>query len=209
MSEAELLDLAIKVDHLAEQIGSLVVSIGDRLDRLETKVNQFAVQLSSFRASSSSFHLVSSAAPGSPSVAGSVASSHDFNALAAEIPQVPDWIIHSCSALTSSRLDFRERAVRAWEAGWWAKFCVSGRINKVRPSKPIELPNSCYIVLQAEGYRCPLLCKKASDYRAVVGNFQQQSVSHGFASLAEAKAYCSGAGVEFPTTVFTWSSSSQ
>ena len=210
MSEQELLDISIKVDHLSERLENLSLRVSEQLDSLSARVDQLAGQLESLRtASSASFQLISSAAPGAPSVASSVGSSHDFNILAAEIPPVPDFVVRLCATLTASRLDFRERASRAWEAGWWAKFCAAGRIAKVRPSKPIELANTCYIIIQAEGFSCPILCQKASDYRAVVGNFQRSSISHGFPSLAEAKAYCYGAGVQFPATTYSWSSNSQ
>lgn len=203
MSDQELLDFAVKLDHLSERLDIFIQRITDQLASLTSRVDLLACQVEALRAPSTSFQVVTSAAP---SVAGSNASSHDFNSLAAEIPPVPDFVVRICSALTASRLDFKDRAARAWEAGWWARFCVAGRINKVRPSKPIELANTCYIILRAEGYNCPLLCQKASDYRAVVGNFQRQTVSHGFPSLAEAKAYCHGAGVQFPDTTYTWSS---
>ena len=199
MSDQELLDLACKVDHLSELIAALTVRV-DNLDR----------QLSTLRSAPASFQLVTSVAPSSAaSVAESTTSSHDYNLLAAEIPQVPDFVVRLCSSLSGSRLDFRARASRAWEAGWWAKFVLSGRLSKVRPSQPIELANTCYIILRAEGFECPLLCQRAGDYRAVVGNFQRPSVSHGFPSLSEAKAYCHGAGVSFPTSTYQWSSSQQ
>ena len=48
-----------------------------------------------------------------------------------------------------------------------------GTYGKVRPSRPIGLANTCYIIIRAEGYTHPLLCQKASDYRAMVGNFKR------------------------------------
>ena len=65
----------------------------------------------------------------------------------------------------------------------------------------IDLANQCYIVLRAPGHQVPLLALRAGDYRHVVGDFTSDTISHGFPSQAEARAYCLGAGVEFP-----WSS---
>ena len=203
MSEQEILDISVKLVHLSARLDLFIQQTTDQLASLASRVDLLARQVESARTASASFQVVTSAAP---SVAGSYSSSHDFNNLAEEIPPVPDFVVRLCSSLTASKLDFKERAARAWEAGWWARFCVAGRINKVRPSKPIELANTCYIILRAEGYPCPLLCQKASDYRAVVGDFKKQTVSHGFPSLAEARAYCHGAGVQFPDSTFTWSS---
>ena len=78
-----------------------------------------------------------------------------------------------------------------------------GRVPKPRPSRPIDLANSIHVILRAEGHQCPL-ATKTSDYRYLVKDFTEESISHGFASQAEAKAYCLGAGVEYPQTVFRW-----
>ena len=55
-----------------------------------------------------------------------------------------------------------------------------------------------------EGFETPLLCLRASDYRAVVGQFQPGTLSHGFPSQSEAKVYCAAAGVNFPSSVYQW-----
>lgn len=134
-----------------------------------------------------------------------LSSNGDYNTLAEQIPVIPDYLVRSCTNLTGGTLGFRARAVRAWEAGWWAKFCLRGQLSKPRPTKPIDLANSCYIILRAEGYVCPILVHRASDYRFILQDFKTQSISHGFPSLAEAKVYCSAAEVEFPASAYTWS----
>ena len=117
---------------------------------------------------------------------------------------VPDFAVHLCSGLSAGSLSFKRRAERAWESGYWARFVLEGKINKPRPSKPIDVSNTLYVVLKAEGYECPLLCSKASDYRFVLQGFTAGTLSHGFASQAEARVYCLGAGVEYPTRYFRW-----
>ena len=48
------------------------------------------------------------------------------------------------------------------EIGYWARFVLEERVEKPRPSKPLDLSNSCYVVLKAEGFETPLLCVVAS-----------------------------------------------
>ena len=145
------------------------------------------------RASESEFSLVEEVRPSS-----------GYQSLAAQVPPCPSFALGLCSALRGGRLSAIQRAERAWEAGVWAKFTLQGKIAKPRPSQPIDLSNSIDVVLRAEGFSCPLVAEKASDYRSVVGDFTGSSISHGFASKAEAKTYCLGADVEFPATVYRW-----
>ena len=82
--------------------------------------------------------------------------------------------------------------------------CARREVSKPRPTKPFDLPNTQYIVLRAPGYHCPLRVAKASDYRHIVQDFTLPTLSHGFASQSEARAYCQGAGVEFPANLYQW-----
>ena len=197
MSEQQFQDLSARVDLLSDQVAELTQAV-----RQLTLVNS---------APTGSYQLVSSPAPSSAPAAYSAAgasfsSTNDlYNSLAEEIPKVPDFVVRSCSLLSGSSLSFGERAARAWECGWWARFVLEGKLTKVRPSKPINLANTIYVVLKAEGYSCPLLATKASDYRAIVKDFKQSTLSHGFPSQAEAKAYCLGAGVSYPDQIYRWS----
>ena len=127
-----------------------------------------------------------------------------FNQLAEQIPPIPDFCVHLCSLLSSGKLHPAQRAGRAWEAGHWARFCLDGKIPKVRPSRPCELANSVWVVLKCEKATCPLWCEKASDYRFLIDEFRSASVSHGFASKAEAKVYCLAAGFELPEEPYRW-----
>eukprot|EP00438_Fugacium_kawagutii_P027001 Skav232499 [mRNA] locus=scaffold1096:31219:31785:+ [translate_table: standard] len=142
-------------------------------------------------------------ASGSRSSSGSAGS---YNDLAERIPPVPEALVHSCNLLRGGRLSSRERAARAWESGYWARFCLQGLLQRPRPSKPIDLSNQYYIILRLEGRECPILCSKGSDYRYFVGDLKDSTLSHGFPSLAEAKIYCQAADVSFPTASSSWNS---
>lgn len=128
-----------------------------------------------------------------------------YNNLALQIPEVPAHAVGACARLTGSSLSPEQRAKRAWECGWWARFVLRGDLDKPRPSTPIDLPNNIYVVLRAPSISNPVQVRRASDYRALVGNFNNSSLSHGFPSQAEAKVYCWGAGIELPSEVYQWS----
>lgn len=50
----------------------------------------------------------------------------------------------------------------------------------------------------------PIYCVRAGDYRYVVKDFSEGTISHGFPSQAEARIYCHGAGVQFPSQPSSW-----
>ena len=196
MSDQRIEELSLRLDSLASQVGDLA----DAVQRLTLASSQQSGY------SRGSFELLSSSPARAPSASGvSVASSNgDYNRLAELIPKIPTSLVASCSALRGGCLDFKRRAERAWESGYWARFVLQGEIAKPRPSVAFDLPNSVYVVLRAPGYSCPLFVRSAGLYRTIVGDFRLGSatLSHGFASLAEAKVYCSAAGVEFPEAPF-------
>ena len=149
----------------------------------------------------------SSIAPGSPYRSldlGTPSSSGEYNALAREIPAIPQAALDLASALRRS--DAQQRAERAWNIGYWARFVLAGRLDRPRPSTKSPLPNVVYVVLRAPGFECPLVCTDGGSYRHVVGDFTSETLSHGFASAAEAKIYCAGAGVAYPTSIYQWQS---
>lgn len=115
--------------------------------------------------------------------------------MAETIPPVPQKVLRACSLLTGGGIPFADRAARAWEAGYWARFVLEGLLTKPRPTKP----NQYYVVLRAEGFSCPLLCDKARDYRYVVGDSKQPS-------KCEAWVYARAAGVPLPAEPFRWRS---
>ena len=131
-----------------------------------------------------------------------------YNSLALEIPDLPSEALRLCGSLRGGKLSFKQRAERAWTAGYWARFCLQGRVSKPRPTTPCDLANTTYVVLRAAGVSSPVRVEKASDYRALLGDFSgspNTSVSHGFASKAEARVYCLGADVPYPEQVYQWS----
>ena len=197
MSEQSLAELSLKFDALSERFSQLSIQVENLLYRVE-----------GLESARQEFSLVTSVRSGAaPSVGGASNSSNgDYNGLASEIPAVPDFVVRLCANLVGSKLSSRERATRAWEAGWWARFVLEEKIHKPRPTRPIELGNTTYVVLRADGHVCPLVCQKAGDYRFVVGDFKPNTLSHGFPSQSEAKAYCLGAGVEYPSKIFQWNS---
>lgn len=96
------------------------------------------------------------------------------------------------------KLSFKQRAEPAWSAGWWARFVP-------RPTTPCDLANTTYVVIRAPRITTPVRVEKASDYRALLGDFTGpagSSLSHGFASKAEAKVYCLGANITYPEQVY-------
>lgn len=182
-----------------------------RVDRLESRIEDLAVAVENLRLAVAQGQTEWTVVTEDPraETSSSAGSSSGYNDLAKEIPAVPALVSQSCYLLSGGSLSPAQRAARAWESGWWARFCLANRIAKPRPSLPIDLQNQFYVVLRAEGCDCPLLFAKASDYRAAVGDFKEGTLSHGFPSETEAKIYCQGAGVNFPAVVSTWRSLQQ
>ena len=183
------------IDWLIEQVRRLSF----RVETLEGQLQD----LQRARNYGSDFELVSE--PPADPVPPAPSSSAVYNSLAREIPPVSAAALQLCGNLRGGRLTFTERAQRAWSAGYWARFTLANRINKPRPTTPIDLANTTYVVLQAEGITSPVRVERASDYRALLRDFEGPSISHGFASKAEAKVYCLGAGVPYPETLYQWS----
>ncbi len=183
-----------------------------RLEDLLRDLRQLSVRAEVALASSASdsrseaWDLVTTPRP--VSRASPPSSSHDYNQLARELPPVPDFCVRLCANLSGGYPggSGKTRAERAWEAGFWARCSLEGRIRRPRPSWPLDLRNQFYVVLKAEGFPCPLVCNKAADYRAILQDFEGESISHGFPSQAEARVYCQAAGVAYPETIYQWSS---
>lgn len=124
-----------------------------------------------------------------PSPARTSSISSQYNSPAAEIPPLLAAALQRCSALRGGRLSAKDSAQRAWSAGYWARFVLEGRIGKPRPSSPCVLANTTSVVLRVEGTTSPVHCEKASDYRRQLGDFQGNSLSHGFALKAGSKKF--------------------
>ena len=196
MSEERIDLLSQRVDLLTDQVAQLTEAVRTlALERAPSSgLSQFQL-VRSQRGEDDASSARPSSAPSQSSI---------YNSLALEIPSIPDFVARSCATLSGGSLSHSKRATRAWEAGWWARFCLEGRISKPRPTVPFDLPNQQYIVLRAPGYNCPLRVQRAGDYRHIVQDFTGPTISHGFASQAEARAYCQGAGVEYPANLHQW-----
>lgn len=183
------------IELLQLQVQQLLI----RVDILEKKVGEPE------KGRHDDFELVSAAAR-APSPSRTSSSASSYNALALEIPDLPSKALRLCGGLRGGKLSFQQRALRAWQAGYWARFVLEGRIGKPRPSSPCDLANTTYVVVRAKGVSEPVRVEKASDYRALLGDFTgASSLSHGFASKAEAKVYFLGVGIPYPEKLYQWS----
>ena len=191
-----------------------VESLSLKLDFLSARVTELEEEVKFLRreaARSATLGTYSVVAPsvGPASSAGddSSVASNGYNQLALTIPEVPEEVVRACSLLSGGKLGARARATRAWQAGHWARFCLEGKLSKPRPTTPIDLANQYYVILRAEGFSCPILCDKASDYRYIIQDFKSGSLSHGFPSKSESWVYAKAAGFALPAQPYRWSSS--
>ena len=193
-------DSAAAVELLQLQVQQLLI----RVDILERKVSE--LEKGGNHGTLDGFEVVSSAAPRPSSPSRTSSSSSTYNSLALGIPELPSEALRACATLRGGKLSFKQRAERAWTAGHWARFTLEGRISKPRPTSPCDLANTTYVVVKAEGISEPVRVEKASDYRALLGDFTgSTSISHGFASKAEAKVYCVALNIPYPEKLFQWS----
>ena len=158
------------LNFLREQICQLSI----RVTTLEPQVSD--LRNSGHHGSTADFELVSEVQR--PRGTGTGSSSSVSNQLATEIPSCPPAGIHLCTSLKGGKLSFKDWAERAWSAGNWAKFVLQGRISKPRPTTLIDLANSVYVILRAKGITQPVRAERASDYRALVGDFTGESLPH-------------------------------
>ena len=117
-----------------------------------------------------------------------------YDEIASLITACPQHCLDLCSRLEDSR----SRAQRAWEAGHWARATIEGRIPKPRPTPKINYRPSVYVVVCGPGIAYPVAVGSASEYFKLVPRFTENSVSHSFPSIAEAKVYCLAIGIDFP-----------
>ena len=154
---------------------------------------------SSFVDLESSVHSPSPYLAGVPSSGASVVShtsSHDE--VAQLITSAPSACHQLCAVIGSNPEERAARVQRAWEAGHWARATLEGRINKPRPTPKISNRPTVYLVLRAPGLDRPVRVSTAAEYFKILPRFSEDSVSHSFPSLAEARVYCIAAGVDFP-----------
>ena len=105
----------------------------------------------------------------------------------------------SSRLLATDRYQPVERLQRAWGAGQWAEATRRGRVQSPNRTPTIDLPNRIYVVLKSDTHPRPAIYRTSRDYFAAVGNLAGSStITHGFPSDTEAKAYLAAAGEEFP-----------
>eukprot|EP00435_Cladocopium_sp_Y103_P017354 s93_g4.t1 len=113
--------------------------------------------------------------------------SSSYNQVADLITTVPQSQIELCARLGSTAEESRQRAQRAWEAGLWAKATLEGKIPKPRPTPKLALRPTVYLVIRGPGVIHPVRVGTATEYFRLVPRFTEDSVSHSFPSIAEAK----------------------
>ena len=103
---------------------------------------------------------------------------------------------------SSSALDFAWvscsggwRARRARKAGHRAGLTLQGRVRSPRATPAPKI----YVILRSPGLSAPTRVNNASDFFHLTGRLEGSNVvCHSFPSLAEASAYCEGAGYQLP-----------
>ena len=154
--------------------------------------------------SEASFELVTEepvAAPrASPLPSISQIAYNDYNSFAEVIPPVPHWVLRDCRTLVAGDYSIEFRAKRAWEAGFWAGLTLQGKVRSPRAIPSISLRPKIYVILRAPGLEAPTRVSNASDFFRITGRLEGSNVvCHSFPSLAEAAAYCEGAGYRLPS----------
>ena len=87
----------------------------------------------------------------------------------------------------------------AWEAGLWAKATLEGIVPKPRPTPKFHLRPTVYIIIRAPSVSRPVRVDSAAEYFRLIPSFSgSSSISHSFASVAEARVYCAGVGIALP-----------
>ena len=101
----------------------------------------------------------------------------------------------------STTLGGEGRILRAWKAGQWARATIQGRSASPCRTPPLDLRSRYYVVLRANGIQEPVCFTTSHSYWRLIRSFShnEESVSHSFPSESEARAYCAGAEVPFPT----------
>ena len=156
---------------------------------------------------------LSGSSPGAPSLSASheVSRASTSSAAAAETRASIEASFDPCPARvlvlssrlhqSSTRLGPTERIQRAWKAGQWAGAVRQGRVSSPNRTPTIDLPNKYYVVVRSPNHRQPAVYHSRREYFAALGRLESSdSISHGFPSEAEARAYLAGAGEDYPSS---------
>ncbi len=134
------------------------------------------------------------------SVAGTDFSTESYHRVADSLEPLPGYCLDFCLRLGGTKNEIEFRARRAWEAGLWARATLQGLVAKPRPTPKLPGPrNSVYIIVRAPSVSAPTRVDSAAEYFRLIPSFSgSESVSHAFASIAEARVYCAGVGIALP-----------
>ena len=112
----------------------------------------------------------------------------------------PGYLLDSTSRLAGTVESSERRIRRAYRAGQWARAVLSGRVGSPNRSEQLPLRPRFYVILRADSISTPTVVTTSAAYRGIVGDLRNSSsLSHSFPSETEARAYCEGAEVEFPS----------
>ena len=192
MSEARLVPVSrVAINSLRQFAGTLESALPPEPARAASVTS----------ASPTEWDLISSATPTDPvpEIAAAVPFSA-YNEVAQQLTAAPLACRELGSRLGSTEAESEARVQRAWEAGLWAAAVLSGRIPKPRPTPKISLRPAVYIVLRGPNVTLPVRVATAAEYYRILPRFTDDSLSHSFPSIVEAKIYCLAAGVEFPSS---------
>ena len=196
---------------IAEAISSTATAlraIAENLEAVARHSEQLSGNLPPLGTEESDWDRVSSVAPSDqlpvrPSLAESSSRSGPpefagYDSVAANLTGAPAVAFDLCSKVGTSTEESRRRTQRAWEAGLWARAVLEKKVPKPRPTPKLSLRPQVYVILRAPGLSRPCRCGSAAEYFGVLPQFTEDSLSHSFPSLGEAKVYCLAVGIDFP-----------
>ena len=142
-----------------------------------------------------------SSTPTEPARSSSAGSGHKYKSydeVARSLIGAPPAAFEYSKRLSGTDTFIKQRVQRAWEAGLWAKAVLAGDLPKPRPTPPVSLKPTVFIVLRGPGVHEPVAVGSAAEYYQILPRFTPDSLYHSFPSISETKIYCLAAGVPFP-----------
>lgn len=135
------------------------------------------------------------------SVAGTDFSTESYHRVACSLDPLPGYCLDLCVRLGGTKEELEFRARRAWEAGLWARAILSRGLC-LNPA----LLQSCLVSrtrstssFGAPSVSGPTRVDSAAEFFRLIPSFAgSDSISHAFASVAEARVYCAGVGIALP-----------
>ena len=114
-------------------------------------------------------------------------------------PQIPLEVRDTCRHLRGGNLTWQARALRAWEAGCWARAVLNSEVSSPNRSERLSLQNRVCCVLAAPGLASPTVVGSFASYREITGPLTPGlTLSHAFPSDSEARVYFAGARIPYP-----------